>query len=286
MGRVVELTPDSEWTLYLAGEALAVNRPNEAVSLLRRFDPAQYGEQNQLRHWRLLTHALHWVGDYEEELSAARRWRERMPGAGFAEEMRALAALGRTEDVVHRVEEQWISRPWTDSISDRVQAVAVELIVHGHPDEGSHLLQELLQKYEGSPPEVRSALDSQEKHGTMLYILGRWDEATAVFQELDEAGYHPGFVTGFLGLLAARRGDQAGVDGADQYYASRRGRAAGWATHWRARIAATAGDKARAVEFLRQAFQQGWPYWWQQAQFDFRSLRGYPPFEEFLRPKG
>jgi Flp pilus assembly protein TadD len=129
-------------------------------------------------------------------------------------------------------------------------------------------------------------MNARMKHATTLYVLGRWEEASAVFQELDEVGFDPAVVTGFLGLLAARQGDQAGVDRADRYYASRQGRAAGWATHWRARIAATAGDKARAVEFLRQAFRMGWPYWWQQVQFDYQSLRGYPPFEEFLRPKG
>jgi DNA-binding SARP family transcriptional activator len=286
MGSVVELTPDSEWTLYLAGQALAVNRPNEALNLLRRFDPAQFGESNRRRYWQLLTHTLHWLGEYEEELSAAMRWRVQTPGAGLRQEMLALAGLGRIEEVARRVEEEWTSRPWTPSISDHVRAVAVELIVQGHPNEGENLLEALASSYRGSPPEIQDDLNARLKHGTALYLLGRETGAFSVFRELEEAGFEPGVVTGFLGLLAARRRDQAGIDRADQYYASRGGRAAPWATHWRARIAAVAGEEARAVEFLRQAFRMGWAYWWQQSQFDYQSLRGYPPFEEFMRPKG
>lgn len=64
--------------------------------------------------------------------------------------------------------------------------------------------------------------------------------------------------------------------------------------YWRARIAARAGDKERAVLLLRQALAGGlWFGGFQSPTFDygrnepeFAPLRGYAPYEELLRPKG
>ncbi len=58
-------------------------------------------------------------------------------------------------------------------------------------------------------------------------------------------------------------------------------------TYWRARIAALLGERERAVSLLRDGFAQGRSYGaYLHAEYDLEPLRGYPPFEELLRPKG
>jgi len=59
------------------------------------------------------------------------------------------------------------------------------------------------------------------------------------------------------------------------------------ATYWRAAIAAQLGDKEGAVELLRQAIREGQGVGTEVHRLtEFQLLRGYPPFEEILRPKG
>ena len=61
----------------------------------------------------------------------------------------------------------------------------------------------------------------------------------------------------------------------------------GGPTLWRALIAASLGERERAVNLLRDAFGRGADYGiWLHRDPDLASLRDYPPFQELLRPKG
>lgn len=68
----------------------------------------------------------------------------------------------------------------------------------------------------------------------------------------------------------------------------------GLQAYWRARIAARAGDKPRAVELLREAVSGGlWfggfnspTFEFGRSEADFASLRGYAPYDELVKPKG
>jgi hypothetical protein len=54
-----------------------------------------------------------------------------------------------------------------------------------------------------------------------------------------------------------------------------------------AAIAAALGDREAAVNLLRQAVGQGYTHNRTASVHDFwTSLRGYPPYEELIRPKG
>jgi tetratricopeptide (TPR) repeat protein/TolB-like protein len=67
----------------------------------------------------------------------------------------------------------------------------------------------------------------------------------------------------------------------------------GLQAYWRARIAARAGDRERAVELLREAVAGGlWfggfnspTFEFGRSEPEFAKLRGYAPYEELLRPK-
>jgi hypothetical protein len=58
-------------------------------------------------------------------------------------------------------------------------------------------------------------------------------------------------------------------------------------TYYRAGIAANLGERERAVELLRDAFAQGQYFGYSlHNSLALEPLRGYPPFEELIRPKG
>ena len=122
----------------------------------------------------------------------------------------------------------------------------------------------------------------------VLYLLERWEEAHRVAGELvREAPTNPDDL-GYLGTLAARLGEGPEADGI-----SARIRAleipydAGNATYWRARIAAVLGEREEAVRLLHEAHAEGLPFSVDlHTERDLDSLRDYPPFQEFMRPKG
>ncbi|UCG88303.1 MAG: protein kinase, partial [Gemmatimonadota bacterium] len=82
-----------------------LNRPGEAIELLGELDPdrglmKQWGE-----YWIALGIAYHMLGDYEGELEVTRQGMQRFPERPdmLAFEARALAALGRLDEVTARV---------------------------------------------------------------------------------------------------------------------------------------------------------------------------------------
>jgi predicted Zn-dependent protease len=281
---VVELTPDSEWTLHLAGAALAINRPNEAVDRLNQLDPTCFPEPFWNRYWRLLTYAKQWLGRPEEVLLAVRSWRERSPEAGFSQEMRALAALGQDRAVIEGVDRFLDSKTLTPEVLEELISVAQCLESHGHPNQANDVRERADALYRAGSQEAREDPYTRMLFGRALFYQERLEEACSVFEELQIEGSDDGMVRGYLGLIAARRGDREEAERATQWFAARR--LDGWAAHGQARIAATLGSRGLAVRFLREAFEEGWPYWWQNVMPEYASLRGYEPFEEFMKVDG
>ena len=89
-------------------------------------------------------------------------------------------------------------------------------------------------------------------------------------------------------MLAARLGDRAealrisvGLTGLNDTYDFGRD------VYWQACIAALLGEREQAMVLLRESFARGRSFTDQlHRDMDLEPLPGYPPFEEFLRPKG
>ncbi|MEM7514268.1 MAG: hypothetical protein AAF388_25305, partial [Bacteroidota bacterium] len=62
----------------------------------------------------------------------------------------------------------------------------------------------------------------------------------------------------------------------------------GAVSYYKARVYAILGEKEKAVAELRSSLDQGKPFIWLTvtSDLDFASLKGYPPFEELIKPKG
>ena len=303
--------PTSPTASYLIGwQAPRVNRPAEAVAALTRLDPERAPTRQYAGYWEALTLALHLVGDYQAELAAAQRGRRLHPDrvTTMYNEARALAAVGRVADVDRRLGEI-IDLPEEPIFApvEVVEAVGVELRLHGHAAAAEAAFTRALRWYADRPAAERAAPTFRARHAEALYAAGRWAEARPLFEQLallppsvltqpSRAGYlgaigegSPDYVDcrGYVGALAARRGDRGAAMAADGALAAlRRPNLLGRGTLWRARIAALLGDRERAVVLIRQALQEGQMYPTLHGQVDLAPLGDTPAFQELMRPKG
>jgi hypothetical protein len=120
-----------------------------------------------------------------------------------------------------------------------------------------------------------------------LYALGRWPQASAQLFSLRRADSTNVDYLGMTGLVFSRTGQRKLAQAvADTLVQRRRPYDRGAASLYRARIAATLGDREGAVARLREAFAEGAPYdLGLHRDIDLELLRGYGPFERLVRGK-
>ena len=152
------------------------------------------------------------------------------------------------------------------------------------------MLDEAIRWYESQPSEKLDSLRGD--YASTLNYARRWDKAKTIYEELakkfpkdSEAGWHYESV---LGIIAARQGDRTrAMDVSEWLKNLKLPYLFGANTHQRACIAAILGDKEQAVALLKESFLQGSEFgMWVHKDFDLESLWDYPPFIEFLKPKG
>lgn len=293
--RVAELMPEAEWLYLRAAQALLVNRPGEAVEVLRRLET---GENPLARRqaYRWLTDALHRLGDYDGELAAAARARRADVPRAPLRELRALAALGRDHEVVAILERELATRQRDWATGNLLWNVIAELRAHEAPVADS-MTRVALDWYRRATARERTDPRYRERLGQLLLLAGRSEEARAVFEALrreSPVGRDLGHAVparwlylGPLGILAAQGGDSAEALRLSTLIESHRGRHDyGEGTVWRAAIAAQLGDLAGGTVLFWQAMEEG--LYLMNDLFirpDLARLRDYPPFQELLRPR-
>ena len=280
-----ERSPTPIWVLNFGWDALGMNRPREALEAMIKLDPDQ-ADLIIAGHWRFLgdriARALHMLGDHRQELTQVRRFRELHPeNEGFLlNEIRARAALGQIRQVEELVAEA-INKNWSPIPAMRI--AGEELDAHGHSEAARTFYERGLAYLEDRPVEERDSPQYRFNLYPFLSYLERWDEAQVVAEELVSRNPSNQLFLAFLGGTAAQKGQRAEAQEIDQRLAAM----GEGTTHNRACIAVLLGEKDRAVELLEQAFREGWRYSINlHADPSLKPLRGYPPFEEFLRPKG
>ena len=309
---IVRMTSDIFVARELGFVGLWTARPRETVDVYRRpfpwervFDPSMpFGAFDFL----ILTGALHVLGEHEEELKEARR------GLGIyphllnlrAYGVRALVALGRIDEMEKVIDEiltmpsQWaypsccLPRATPGYV---MLAAAEELRTHGRREDSLKMAGRAAGWYRSRVGEEASQEYIRSGLGDALYQAERWEEAKAVFVAL--AAKYPDsiFHKGRIGTLAARRGDRAeALRIAEELRSLNRPYLVGNHMFRCARILGLLGDRERAVTLLREAIAQGWgsgeepdPYGYgflSRHSMDLEPLRGLPPFEDLIKPKG
>ncbi len=263
-------------------EAFRSNRPWEAVSVLASVEITDFYYK-----WLTLVDAYHAAGDYRRELREVERGRSVYPDRlrVLDAEMRALAALGRVDEVMRRFDEIVLLPPEEGRLPGHVmKSVAAELRAHGHREAAFAAVDRALQWLQSRPEAAAASGFHRFDVAEALYMRERWDDARVLFEQLAEEPPNVD-VQGFLGTLASRRGDRATAlaisDGLT-------GMAApgdfGRDVYWQACIASLLGERERAMTLLTEAYDRGRLFSVRlHRDMDFEPLHDYQPFQDFLR---
>lgn len=241
--------------------------------------------------------ALHMAGDYERQLAIGLDVEARLPkdARGLNYQVRALAALGRVDELDAILSRGFSVSPapgW-DALGLSLHILAFdELRAHGHGYAADPLLERAVAHYEQAPDSLRRVPRQRLEMARALYRLGRNDRARSIASALTSEEGLRGVVLvaahHLAGVTAAAMGDTAAAAVEDRWLAAAPHRYSfGFETHARARIAAALGRQEDAVRLLHQAVSEGVGYDNNHhIDPDLQRLRGYTPFEEWLRPKG
>ncbi len=276
----------------LGCRAMGLNRPAEAIAAFEPVVHSLYPSHYQTDWWPLwyITAACHMLGDYERGLEYANLGLERHPGVAnfFWQKARALAALGRIQEVEAVVDEFLRVQTSGWSAGLLMSRTAIELREHGFRKASDEMAARCLEWYESHPSLISEGGWDSQSFGYGLWMVGRWEELEDHVVRLIESEPSDRDLVGWLAVVAAMNGDAgrakkivANLPPSDDPDAP------AWEMYWKASVAAHLGDKDRAVAILAEAFSKGLQYDQVVLQpEEFEPLWDFPPYQEMMRPKG
>jgi TolB-like protein/tetratricopeptide (TPR) repeat protein len=279
------------WIGYLS---ILSNRPGEAVAALETLGGNPWGAHPLGVVWQTaLCRALHMLGEHERELAEARRPLPSAPDQLTFKllEVRALAALGRTEEIRGLVETS-LALPGRDvTAGDVLLDAAKELRAHGNKAASAAFAERAVAWFGGRVDAEPAVAAWRLGQLDALRWAERWADASRVAREVSRllpAGSPEAVdLQGMQAAISARlgRGDEAQHTCAELLHLSEQQQRIA-ATYRCATVLAILGQRERAVEQLSESFAQGRPYTTElHRDIDLESLHGYPPFDSLLKPK-
>jgi serine/threonine protein kinase/tetratricopeptide (TPR) repeat protein len=274
--------------------AISLGRPREATEHFEALDyerlAAEVGPlaKAEFVYWGV--QAYHLLGEDDHALRLAQEAIEESPEDEGLRRMQiaALAALGRTQDLAAAIDDWFQVATQVDMYTPvyAMHHVIGELRTHGYAEEAAELAHRIVRWYGSQDADDVSV---RARKAIALYCAEEWEEAAALLVQLLLELPESETIRGTLAAIAARRGDR---EEALRVLGERPEGDAPWVAGgnalWQARIAALLGEQQRAVDLLKTAIAEGALVVPAQAHYhmDFEPLRDYPPFQEFVRPKG
>jgi tetratricopeptide (TPR) repeat protein len=287
-----ELTGD-DMLIFEGLTALWANRPEEALEAVRGLDPERGFARDFILFSDWVCSALHALGRHHEELDEARLGRQQFPTARntVLNELRALYALGE-DGPVDSLWDLYVSLPTQsglgESAGDAQRLAAMEARAHGRDALAEATFRRSVQWYRVLAPDEAALEGHRYGLARSLYMAGYYEESKVLLDSLarerpDSLGYR-----GYLGSLAARMGNRDEANAVLTSLADLEGPyTLGAASFWRARIASVLGDHEDAVRHLRRAEEEGFRFeGTERFTLDFQSMWSYPPFVEWIKPRG
>jgi tetratricopeptide (TPR) repeat protein len=281
---------DPTYEIGVAQHALQTNRLEESIEAYNKFraiSPDYY------ELWQEMSIPYYMLERYKEALEVLETNVENYPEVrrdirfvGFKAVI--LCALGRIDEVKKLVDD--IFNLEYDSLYSPgfiLEIIARELKKQGYRDLSSEVLNRGVDWQKTFQPNRKYLIAS------LLYVDEQWEEAKVILETLIEQEPENIKYKGFLGKIYAKLGEK---EAALNIY--------GWLESleleyrrylpfkFQAEIMAGLGEKEKAVDLLREAYRKGLIYgpgmlfrpevFW---NIDVEKLKGYPPYEEFQRPK-
>jgi TolB-like protein len=272
--------------------AVAAGRPGEALDaashVAYEYGQWRVGWSAQV-YWQRVTDAHHLLGDYGDELDAARTGLGIIPENTEARsyELRALAALGRVEEIERKLDafEALPPAPGARSLAVLLVSLADELLAHGHAEAARDVLQRAIAWQRSRPLEEQRSAAGRERLARTLLRLGERAAAETLFAGL--GAERPASRLAGLALLAAQRGERArAVRLAEQLRELTEPYDRGRTAYALAQIYAELRDTA-AVTLLQQALDRGISYAPEvHSDAHFAPLRRDRRFQELMQPRG
>jgi hypothetical protein len=237
----------------------------------------------------------HILGNHEEELQTALKGLDIFPTDHnlLVAEARALIVLGdelRFEEVVAEI----LSTPTGLTPANLLIEAAATARAHVRPDLARDLARRALIVLDNRADQDEAFFEGWVR-AQALVLADELDQAQAVLEtvrSMEDRGtaFHSLGVDGWLGAVAARRGDLETAHAIDSSLAKLEGhRARGWPAHYRASIAAWLGHRDQAMELLSQSRAEGWGSFYHfhdNHRVLFEPLEGMDDYEDLLHPDG
>jgi len=294
--RVRAMPGDLEEATYQLMNALVMTgRARETVKLITAHD-AWKGRPpgSRIHALRSLARAYAVLGNHNLELAAARTCRAEYPAADTCRlmELWALAALGSLDEL-EKASDEALNEPGAQADAASLTSHVAVLRAHGNREAARALANRILLRIRDLPPDEQVKVRASKAR--LLLETNRPGDAVSIYKELaaEKAGTPwEKMRLGDLGVAAAAAGDRARARKiSNDLMRLRNEEDLGYVYFERARISARLGDKEESVELLKKAFADGWTAWLSFYQltltedYAFDSMRGYPPFDEYLKSK-
>ena len=278
---------NSSSQMSAAAAALWADRPQRALELLGRVDPAVdlawSTDTTHSAYWGGVAEALHLLGRHREELAVTGRippgaaltrvWLRGSALAALARPTAALALLDSAMALPVETSSDLGLAPYTDGRPEYTFTagwvanwIARELAAHGDTVAARQAAERAIAWYRGRSPAERATPEERLVASWSLEIAGRYAEAARIARQLvaeDSANVdYRGELTG----LMAESGNGAAADSLDRWLSGQAASRVGWsASLYRARAAALLGRDDSAVARTREAIEEGaWPRWLDQ----------------------
>jgi len=165
---------------------------------------------------------------------------------------------------------------------------AAELRHHGFGEAALDVGERAIEWFRSRPAQEHTTPHFRSSLAGSYYLVKRWDDARALYEELAEESPLDVNYQGFLGVLAARRGEREEALRISERLRGMNGRYDfGRDLYWQACIAAQLGELEQAMALLREAYARGRLFApGLHRDMDLEPLRDYRPFQEFIAPKG
>jgi serine/threonine-protein kinase len=275
--------------------SLWLNRPKEALEALSKIDMELRSEGTMVTAsmpMSILIDAYHMLGDYESVLQAIKQGKVHFPDRIWTvQEVRTYAALGSISDVHKLVDDSLVGLANAGPPRRVLREAVEELRVHGFVEEAQNIAEKLVDWELRQMPDDPSEGQLRRGFANRLYLAQRWDEAFEIYKKLSENNPDSYFYTDYIarmGSIAARKGNSEEARRISEELGSiNRPYMFGRHTYSRACIASLLGEKQIAVDLLQQAMREGFRFGINLIQDqDLLPLKDFPPFLEFIKPKG